>query len=53
MISSMNPVRMLFYMIALVLLILAAIGIPAGRISLLAAGLACWLIAYAFVPMLD
>jgi hypothetical protein len=27
---------------ALVLFIVAAIGIPAGRVNLMAAGLACW-----------
>jgi hypothetical protein len=31
-----------FLIAALVLFILAAIGVPAGRYSLMAAGLACW-----------
>lgn len=30
---------------ALVLFVLAAIGVPAGRYSLLAAGLACWVLS--------
>lgn len=34
---------LLLMMIALVLLILAAFGVSAGRVNLLAAGLACWL----------
>lgn len=27
---------------ALILFILAAVGVPAGRVNLIAAGLACW-----------
>lgn len=37
---------------AFVLFILAAIGIPAGRYGLMAAGLACWVAASHIIPML-
>lgn len=37
---------------AFVLFVLAAIGIPSGRVNLLAAGLACWSGAQLFGPML-
>lgn len=30
---------------ACILLILAAMGVPTGRLSLMAAGLACWVLA--------
>lgn len=33
---------LIFLIAALVLFIVAAIGIPAGRVNLMAAGLACW-----------
>lgn len=34
---------LIFLVAALVLFIVAAVGIPAGRFSLIAAGLACWI----------
>ena len=37
---------------AFVLFVLAAIGVPAGRVNLLAAGLACWVGAQLFGPLL-
>lgn len=37
---------------AFVLFVLAAIGVPAGRVSLVAAGLACWVAASLFGPLL-
>lgn len=40
------------YVIALVLLILAAIGVPSGRFGLLAAGLAFWLAGEHIVGMI-
>jgi hypothetical protein len=30
---------------------LATIGIPGGRINLIAAGLLCWIVASAFLPL--
>lgn len=33
---------LIFLVAALVLFIVAAIGVPAGRVNLTAAGLACW-----------
>ena len=47
----MNTIQIILYVAALVLLILAAVGVG-GRIQCGWAGLACWLIAAAFVPML-
>ena len=41
----------LFLIIALVLFILAAYGIPSGRLNLIAAGLACCVVA-ALAPVL-
>jgi hypothetical protein len=35
-----------------VLFVLASIGVPAGRVNLIAAGLACWVAAQLFGPML-
>lgn len=37
---------------AFVLFVLAATGVPAGRYSLIAAGLACWVAASVFGGML-
>lgn len=37
---------------AFVLFVLSAIGIPAGRVNLLAAGLACWVAATLFGPLM-
>ena len=31
--------------VAFILFVLAAIGVPAGRINLIAAGLACWVLS--------
>jgi len=36
---------LIFLIAALVLFIIATIGVPAGRYNLVAAGLACWMIA--------
>ena len=33
---------LIFLIAALVLFIVAAIGVPSGRVNLMAAGLACW-----------
>jgi hypothetical protein len=42
-VAAMDPtVRMLFYGLAVVLFVLAALGVAAGRVSLLAAGLAAF-----------
>ena len=35
-------ISLAFLIAALVLFIIAAIGVPAGRYNLIAAGLACW-----------
>ena len=35
----------LLLVVAFVLFVLAALGLPAGRFNLLAAGLACWLLS--------
>ncbi|MEO3922998.1 hypothetical protein ABGB07_03830 [Micromonosporaceae bacterium B7E4] len=43
--------QLVLYIAALVLLILAAFNVS-GRINTLAAGMACWLTAVVFVPML-
>lgn len=49
----MNVLSLIFYILALVLLVLAG-NVPAPRAwSLGWLGLACWLIAAVFVPMLD
>jgi hypothetical protein len=48
----MNPVQLIFYVAALVLLVLAALGVPSSRVSLGWAGLACWLTGAVFVPYL-
>lgn len=40
----MTAIQLALLIAALVLFIVAAIGVPAGRYSLLAAGLACWLL---------
>jgi hypothetical protein len=36
-------IPLVFLVAALVLLIIAAVGVPAGRINLMAAGLACYI----------
>lgn len=48
----MNILQMLLYVLALVLFVLAAINVPSHRVSLGWAGLACWLTAAVFVPLL-
>ena len=37
---------------AFVLFVLSAIGVPSGRVNLMAAGLACWVGAQLFGPLL-
>jgi hypothetical protein len=37
---------------AFVLFVLSAIAVPAGRVNLTAAGLACWVAAQLFGPLL-
>lgn len=49
----MNVVSLLLYVAALVFLILAALGVPFRRIAFGWLGLACWLTAAVFVPLLD
>lgn len=46
----MNTLQLVLYIAALILLILAAVGVT-GRINTGWAGLACWLAAVAIVPM--
>lgn len=41
----------LFLIVAFILFVLAAVGVPSGRLNLIAAGLACCVIA-ALVPVL-
>lgn len=41
----MVTVPLLLMIVALVLFILSAANIPGGRVNLLAAGLACWVLA--------
>lgn len=48
----MNTLQLILYVTALVLLVLAAVGVGAPRVSLGWAGVACWLTAAVFVPML-
>lgn len=54
--SSPDPggpaVTLLLYVIALALLILAAAGVPAGRVALGWAGMAVWLFTAAVLPAL-
>lgn len=45
----MHTVDLLLYVVAFVLLVLAALGVPSPRVSLLALGLAAWVL----VPLLD
>lgn len=47
----MDILQLIFYIAALVCLVLAAFGVG-GRISVGWAGMACWLIAAVFVPLL-
>jgi hypothetical protein len=44
----MTTISYILLVFALVLFILAAIGVPAGRVNLIAAGLACWEAAQLF-----
>jgi hypothetical protein len=48
-----NPLALLFYVAALILLLLAAFGMTFRRVAFGWAGLACWLVAAVFVPLLD
>lgn len=48
----MNVLQIIFFVAALVCFILAAVGVPAGRVNLIAAGLACWLFAQVFLKLL-
>lgn len=41
-------VDLILYVIALLCFLLAAIGVPVGRVNLIAAGLFLWLLAAAF-----
>jgi hypothetical protein len=47
----MDTLQLVLYIAALILLILAAVGVT-GRISTGWAGLACWLAAAAIIPLL-
>jgi hypothetical protein len=38
--------NLIFLIAALVLFIVAAIGVPSGRFNLMAAGLACWVASF-------
>ncbi len=38
----MNMLSLILLIAAAVMFIIAAIGVPAGRVNLVAAGLACW-----------
>lgn len=38
-------ISLAFLIAALVLFIIAAVGVPSGRFSLIAAGLACWVVS--------
>lgn len=42
----MTIVKLILLVAAFVLFVLAAIGVPAGRVSLVAAGLACWVLTW-------
>lgn len=48
----MNVVQLAFYLVALILLILAAIGVPGGRYGLGWAGLAFWITAEHILTLL-
>ena len=39
---SLTLLSLIFLIAALVLFVVAAMGVPAGRVNLQAAGLACW-----------
>lgn len=49
----MNVVQVVFYVAALLLLLAAAFGLDHRRVSFGWLGLACWLIAAVFLPLLD
>lgn len=44
----MPPLRLLFLIVAVVLFIVAAVGVPTGRVNLIAAGLAFMAVALIF-----
>lgn len=48
--TGLPTLRTVLYIAALVLLLLAAAGVPAGRVGLGWLGLACWLTAAAILP---
>lgn len=41
----MAPVTLILFVLAFVLFLVSAAGVSAGRINLIAAGLACWVLA--------
>ena len=45
-------VQTLLYLLALIAFLLAAVNVPVPRVNLIALGLALWLAAAVFVPML-
>ena len=48
----MSALQLFLYLLALVLLILAGVGVPVRRVSLGWLGLAVWLFAAALLPQL-
>jgi|1185.fasta_scaffold655547_1 hypothetical protein len=48
----MNVIQLICAIIALILLILAAFGIDSRRVGLFPLGMAFWLLAVVFVPLL-
>lgn len=38
-------ISLVFLIVAFVLFLIAAVGVPSGRFSLLSAGLACWVLS--------
>lgn len=46
----MDIVNLILIVAAFVLFVLAAIGVPSSRYSLVAAGLACWVLAAELIP---
>lgn len=42
----MNIIKIILLVAAFVLFVLGALGVPGGRINLVAAGLACWVLTY-------
>lgn len=48
----MNVIQLICAIVALILLILAAFGIDSRRVALFPLGMAFWLLAVVFVPLL-